>query len=139
MTDDEKTIRELHRGFLEANNTGDTSFLRAHMAPGADGLLWFNLNQSNYLGTDHICELWDFLSGVSKGGAAQSSERDTRVTVVGDAAWVTYGLHFRADFGPMGLVDQDARATEIWQLGDGEWRMVHFHCSSHVPGQMGGV
>jgi hypothetical protein len=38
----------------------------------------------------------------------------------------------------MGVIDQDARATEIWQRADGTWRMVHFHCSNHVPDQMGG-
>ena len=31
MTADEQTIRELHEGFLEANNTGDTAFLYEHM------------------------------------------------------------------------------------------------------------
>lgn len=139
MTNDEKQIRELHEGFAQANTTGDVAFLRAHMAPGADTLTWFNLNQSNYIGVDHICELWDFLRGVSAGRAAECKVRDQRVTVSGDAAWVVYALDFRADFGALGKVAQDARCTEIWQRQSGEWRMVHFHCSSHVPGQMGGL
>ena len=139
MSSDEQQIRELHEGFLAANNTGDTAFLRKHMAPGADVLTWYNLNQSNYLGVDHICELWDFLRGATEGKEARSAACDERVAVSGDAAWVTYGLRFQADFGALGKVDQDARATEIWQRRDGGWRMVHFHCSNHVPGQMGGI
>ena len=139
MATDEEQIRELHRGFVEANNSGDTSFLRKHMAEGADALRWYNLNQSNYVGVDHICELWDALRAASKGGRAQTTPRDERITVSGDGAWVSYGLHFSADFGEMGKVDQDARATEIWQRLGGEWRMVHFHCSNHIPGQMGGI
>jgi ketosteroid isomerase-like protein len=139
MSADETTILELHRGFIDANKTGETSFLREHMAAGPNELRWYNLNQSNYVGVDHICELWDFLRGITAGGEAETATRDERVTVSGDAAWVTYGLHFAADFGPMGKVDQDARATEIWQRQQGEWRMVHFHCSNHVPGQMGGL
>src|SRR5262249_56184335 len=71
MTDDEKTIRDLHARFCEANTTGDVAFLRAHMAPGPDALRWFNLNHSNSLGVDHICELWDFLRGVSGARAAR--------------------------------------------------------------------
>jgi ketosteroid isomerase-like protein len=139
MTEDEKRIRELHAGFAEANTTGDVAFLRAHMVPGKDALTWFNLNQSNYVGVDHISELWQFLSGVSAGRKAEVKLRDERFTVSGDAAWVVYALDFRADFGAMGKVAQDARCTEIWQRIDGDWRMVHFHCSNHVPGQMGGL
>jgi ketosteroid isomerase-like protein len=139
MSEDEKRIRELHAGFCEANKTGDVAFLRAHMAPGAEALTWFNLNQSNYLGVDHICELWDFLRGVSAGKEAQIKLRDERISVRGDAAWVVYQIDFRADFGAMGKVAQDARCTEIWERQGGDWRMVHFHCSNHVPGQMGGI
>jgi ketosteroid isomerase-like protein len=138
MTDDEKRIRELHAGFVEANTTGDVAFLRAHMVPGVDALSWFNLNQSNYVGVDHISELWQFLSGVSAGRKAECKAREERITVTGDAAWVVYALDFRADFGAMGKVAQDARCTEVWQRLNGDWRMVHFHCSNHVPGQMGG-
>ena len=139
MTDDEKRIRELHAGFVEANTTGDVAFLRAHMVPGKDALTWFNLNQSNYVGVDHISELWQFLSGVSAGRKAECKVSEERITVTGDAAWVVYALDFRADFGAMGKIAQDARCTEIWQRSGGDWRMVHFHCSNHVPGQMGGL
>jgi ketosteroid isomerase-like protein len=100
---------------------------------------WFNLNQSNYVGVDHISELWQFLSGVSSGRKAECKVSDELVTVSGDAAWVVYALDFRADFGAMGKVAQDARCTEVWQRLNGDWRMVHFHCSNHVPGQMGGL
>jgi ketosteroid isomerase-like protein len=138
MSEDEKRIRELHDGFVEANRTGDVPFLRAHMAPGKETLTWFNLNQSNYVGVDHICELWEFLRNLSAGGKAECKVREERITVSGDAAWVVYALDFRADFGAMGKVAQDARCTEVWQRLGGDWRMVHFHCSNHVPGQMGG-
>ena len=140
MADDHETILELHRGFLKANTVADTAFLRAHMVPGNEKLLWFNLNQSNYIGVDHICELWDLLRISSPSDKpAEIETYDEHVAVSGDAAWVTYGLHFRADFGPLGKVEQDSRSTEIWQRIDGQWRMVHFHCSNHVPGQMGGL
>ena len=141
MSPDEKRIRELHEGFVRANQTGETAFLRTHMAPGPDALTWWNLNQSNYYGVDHICELWDFLREVSAGGSAKTAVHDERVTVAGDAAWVVYLLDFEADFGPLGRVSQAARCTEVWQRppgGGDDWRMVHFHCSNHVPGQMGG-
>ena len=137
---DEEIIKELHDGFVAANRTGETEFLRANMAPGNDTLLWYNLNSSNYIGVDHICELWDFLRAIvqSTTGTALCEPRDEEVTVIGDAALVTYLLHFEADLGALGNINQEARSTEVWQRMDGEWKMIHFHCSNYVPGIMGG-
>jgi ketosteroid isomerase-like protein len=132
MTDDEKRIRELHAGFVEANTTGDVAFLRAHMAPGKDTLTWFNLNQSNYVGVDHISELWQFLSGVSAGRKAECKVREERVTVTGDAAWIVYARL------PRGLRRdgraQDARCTDLAAPG-GDWRMVHFPARTTCRGR----
>jgi ketosteroid isomerase-like protein len=135
---DEERIRELHVGFLNANKTGDSQFLRDHMAPGPDTLIWYNLNQSNYIGVDHIVELWDMLRAAAAGKEAVVQARDERITIVGDLALVTYLLHFEADFGALGRFVQDARDTEVWQRLNGEWKMIHFHCSNYVPGVMGG-
>ena len=137
---DEEVIRELHDGFVAANRTGETEFLRAYMVQGPDELLWYNLNSSNYHGLDHICELWDFLRALiqSSTGSAVVEPRDEQVTVIGDAAVVTYLLHFEADLGSLGNLNQEARSTEVWQRIDGTWKMIHFHCSNYVPGIMGG-
>ena len=137
LSTDEKEVWELHRGFVEANKTGHHPFLEAHMAPG-DTLLWYNLNQSNYHGVDHIVELWKMLAAVMQGKTAKCETRDDKVSVVGDVALVTYLLDFSADFGALGKFVQEARTTEVWQKMDGEWKMIHFHCSNYVPGVMGG-
>ena len=131
-TTDEETVLELHHGFVQANTTGDTAYLRAHMAPGPEGFRWYNLNKSVYVGMDHIIRLWDFL--VSLGGHAECPIIEEQVRVNGDVAWVTYIMGFNADFGAMGKVNQNARSTEIWERQDGEWKMVHFHCSDYAPG-----
>jgi ketosteroid isomerase-like protein len=136
---DEQRIRELHDGFVAANRTGDSQFLKDHMAPGADTLRWYNLNQSNYIGVDHIVELWDMLrAAMGTGRKAVCEPRDERITIVGDMALVTYLLHFEADFGALGRFVQDARDTEVWQRMNGDWKMIHFHCSNYIPGVMGG-
>ncbi len=137
---DEAAIRELHDGFVAANRTGKTEFLRAHMAPGPDALLWYNLNSSNYIGMDHICELWDFLGGIVAGTGKEALcvPRDEQITMLGDSALVTYLLHFEVDLGALGNINQDARCTEVWNQIDGAWKMIHFHCSNYVPGIMGG-
>ena len=135
---DEQVITELHEGFVAANRTGDWSFLEAHMAPGADALRWYNLNQSNYIGQDHIIELWKMLKSVMQNKEAKCITRDDRVEVIGDAAVVSYLLDFEADFGALGAFKQEARSTEVWQRIDGDWKMIHFHCSNYVPGVMGG-
>ncbi|MGH9030687.1 MAG: YybH family protein [Acidimicrobiia bacterium] len=131
-TTDEATILELHHGFVEANKTGDTSYLRAHMAPGPEGFRWYNLNKSVYVGMEHIIRLWDFL--VALGGQATIPIKEEQVHVSGDVAFVSYIMQFDADFGAMGKVSQSARSTEIWERQNGEWKMIHFHCSEHEPG-----
>ena len=101
-TTDEETVLDLHHGFVDANTTGDTSYLRAHMAPGPEGFRWYNLNKSVYVGMDHIIRLWDFL--VAMGGSAECPILEEQVRVNGDVAWVTYIMGFHADFGAMGKV-----------------------------------
>ena len=64
--------------------------------------------------------------------------RDDAVTIIGDAALVTHIIDLAADFGSLGKVDQEGRTTEVWQRIDGEWKMIHFHCSNYEPGVMGG-
>ncbi len=137
LSTDEAKIWELHRGFVNANKTGHHPFLETNMAPGMT-LLWYNLNQSNYHGVDHIVELWKMLAAALQGGEAKCESRDDKVTVVGDVALVTYILDFHADCGDVGVFSTEARDTEVWQRIDGEWKMIHFHCSSYVPDVMGG-
>ena len=137
VSDDEARIWELHKGFVEANKTGYHPFLEEHMAPG-DTLLWYNLNQSNYHGVDHIVELWKMLAAMTQGREAKCVPRDDKVTVVGDVGLVTYILDFAADFGTLGKFVQEARCTEVWQRMGDDWKMIHFHCSNYVPGVMGG-
>ena len=130
-TKDEADILELHHQFVAANENIDVDWLRAHLA--ADALVWFNLNKSDYIGAEHICRLWDFLRAVA-GGAEQHVESiEPKVHVVGDVAWVDSHLRLRADFGPMGKIEQSARMTEIWQRDGDGWLMRHFHCSEHEP------
>lgn len=132
-TADEQAVYDLHLGFVKANLTADTAFLREHMI-GGDELIWENLNKSTYLGVDHICRLWDYLRHVTAGVPAEIEAYDEKVSVVGDLAWVHAKLKFAADFGPHGKVNMPSRETEIWQRVDGAWKMVYFHCSSHEPG-----
>jgi ketosteroid isomerase-like protein len=134
---DQEAVRILHEGFINANRTGDWPFLEAHMAAG-DTLLWYNLNQSNYHGVNHIVDLWKMLKAAMGGKEAICEPRDDIITVVGDVALVTNLLNFEADFGALGKFVQQSRNTEVWQRMDGEWKMIHFHCSNYIPGVMGG-
>jgi len=149
---DEQALLDLHERFMRACDVGDTDFLRSHVRGGPDGLTWFNLNKSNYFGVDHICSLWDLLrASGAPGGSILNDDRDVRVEVRGDVAWLVYGLHLKADFGELGAVDHQARTTEIWQRTGShagsdtgsdtgsDWKLVHFHCSDWEPGVMGGL
>ena len=77
LSTDEEKIWELHRGFAEANKTGFHPFLEEHMAPGMT-LIWYNLNQSNYYGVDHIVELWKMLAAVCRAAKRPSRRVTTR-------------------------------------------------------------
>ncbi|MDJ0786478.1 MAG: nuclear transport factor 2 family protein [Myxococcota bacterium] len=140
QTNDEQILLDLHERFMRACDVGDTEFLRTHVRGGASGLTWFNLNKANYFGIDHICSLWDQLRAAGESASGQTGkgilndDRDVRVEVCGDAAWLVYGLHLKADFGELGSVDHQCRTTEIWRRADGEWKLVHFHCSDWEPG-----
>jgi len=138
-TKDHDDVLALHDAFIQANRTADWSFLEKHMYPGDTELVWYNLNQSNYHGVTHIVDLWKMLKAAMGDREATLVTSDDRVTVVGDLALVTYLLHFEADFGEAGSFSQDARDTEVWQRVDGDWKMLHFHCSNHVPAIMGGL
>ncbi len=129
---DYEQIKELHDGFVQANTNANTAYLRAHMAPGPEGFRWYNLNKSIYVGMDHICRLWDFLAAI--GGTAECPILEEQIRINGDMAVVSYVIDFKADFGPMGKTSMVARTTEVWERLDGEWKMIHFHCSEHEPG-----
>ncbi len=135
---DTAQVRRLHQEFVAANGPLDSNYLRAHAASGPDELIWFNLNGSNYVGLDHIAQLWDMLSAIMGGEAMNAELRDERVDVVGDVAWVSYLNHYKADFGNLGSFNAGMRGTEIWRRTDGTWVLVHAHFSTHVPKQMGG-
>lgn len=134
---DEDAICDLHEGFVTANKTGDHEFLEKHVVPG-DILVWYNTNQSNYYGLDHIVELWKTLSKIVGEKGAIAEAFDQEITVSGDMALVTYMCRFAADFGALGSVDDDTRTTEVWQRLEGEWKLTHLHSSNHIPGMMGG-
>ena len=136
---DREEILRLHREFMQANEPLDSSYLRKMCVDGPDELVWFNLNQSNYIGLDHICNLWDLLHGILAGQEGKVSElRDERVDVEGDMAVLTCQLKYTGDFGNLGTFDTDCRGTEVWRRRGGEWKLAHGHWSTHVPGQMGG-
>jgi ketosteroid isomerase-like protein len=136
---DKDALLRLHREFLEANEPLDSGYLRTMCVEGADELVWFNLNQSNYYGLDHIAQLWDMLRAILAGQRGEISElRDERVEVEGDMALITYHLRYKGDFGNLGSFNTGARGTEVWRRRDGDWKLLHGHWSSHVPNQMGG-
>lgn len=135
---DTEEIRRLHREFVDANGPLDSRYLHEHATPTPEELVWYNLNGSVYVGLDHIAQLWDMLASVMGGQAISAKLRDERVEVVGDAAWVTYLNHYKADFGNLGSYNAGMRSTEIWRRSEGTWKLVHVHFSTHVPNQMGG-
>lgn len=137
---DRDELLHLHREFLQANEPLDSDYLRTMCVDGAEELVWFNLNQSNYYGLEHIAQLWDMLKAILAGQKGEVSElRDERVEVEGDMALITYQLRYKGDFGNLGSFNTGARGTEVWRRRDGTWKLLHGHWSSHVPNQMGGL
>jgi ketosteroid isomerase-like protein len=141
----EEELLEIHQRYVVANRTGDTAWCRANMAGGEDGVVLFNTNGSNYVGVDHWCNLWEYyqkhITGDSrtKGEPPLFESIDPKVTVVGDAAWITYRLRM------VGKLDgekmpESARGTEIYRNIDDQWQMVHGHWSiGEAGGPAGGL
>jgi ketosteroid isomerase-like protein len=138
MPADEQRILELHEGFRLANTHEDTEWLQAHIMPD---VTWFNLNKSNYFGDAHIIALWKRLyeERPDKSKEAMLTVTDRHVTVTEGMGLVAYTMTIDYDFGEFAQFHASGRATEVWLRSEGDYRLVHFHCSEHEPGIMGGT
>lgn len=138
MTADQEQVLELHREWVAANMIGDTTWCRANMAGGDDGVRLFNTNGSEYIGVEHWCALWDVYRHRIKGDRVAKrppifESVDPVVRVHGDIAWVTSWFRAQADVEGVPLPEL-CRATEIWERSEGGWKMVHGHWSFGGPG-----
>ncbi len=144
-SDDRETILNLHNDWITANLSVDVAYLERAVASGPDEFVMFNNNESNYYGKTGFIDLWKAIAAAIPTDASPATldDRDVRVTVVGDVAWVTYLAEFKVDLGPSfgdaAEFNGGSRGTEIWRRLEGEWQCVHIHCSPHVPGNMGGI
>ncbi|MBX3067657.1 MAG: nuclear transport factor 2 family protein [Microbacteriaceae bacterium] len=138
MSTDQEVVTELHKQFVEANTHEDTDWLGAHIV--AD-ITWFNLNKSNYFGNDAILNLWTWLGEQrpDKSKEAVLTVSNRHVQSNEGAVVVSYDLSVDYDFGDAAQFHAGARGTEVWFKLDGEFKLVHFHCSEHEPGNMGGL
>lgn len=138
MGTDEQRVVSLHKRFVEANTREDTDWLGAHIMPD---ITWFNLNKSNYFGEKAILDLWKWLyeQKPDKTKHATLTVTDRHIQMTADSAVVSYVMQIDYDFGDAAQFHAAGRATEIWFKTEGEFRLAHFHCSEHEPGNMGGL
>ena len=134
MTSDEQAVVELSKGWLEANDRGDTGWLRENLT--ADYYM-HNANGSHYSGIDHICELWDYyrtsLCWDGKGSPDKfvcTMVEPIRAEVHGDFAWV--GYRFTAHVEPIAegwlvpvgqTMDALVNATDVCRREGGRWKI----------------
>lgn len=138
MSTDEARVTELHERFVKANTCEDTDWLGENIDPD---VTWFNLNKSNYFGDEAILTLWKWLyeQKPDKTKHATLTVTNRTVRVVGDAGMVAYTMDVDYDFGDQAQYHKSGRATEVWLRTDGDFKLAHFHCSEHEPGNMGGL
>lgn len=137
MSTDEARVTALHERFIEANTHEDTEWLSQNIHPD---ITWFNLNKSNYFGDAAILTLWTWLydQRPDKTKDATIVVTNRVIQVVGDAALVAYTMSIDYDFGEQAQFHTGGRGTEVWLRTDGDFKLAHFHCSEHEPGNMGG-
>lgn len=137
MSADEARVAALHERFVQANTHEDTDWLSQHIHPD---ISWFNLNKSNYFGDQAILTLWTWLydQRPDKTKDATIVVTNRIIHVVGDAGLVAYTMSIDYDFGEEAQFHTGGRGTEVWLRTDGDFKLAHFHCSEHEPGNMGG-
>lgn len=137
MSTDEARVTALHERFIEANTHEDTEWLSQNIH---SDITWFNLNKSNYFGDTAILTLWTWLydQRPDKTKDATIVVTNRVIQVVGDAALVAYTMSIDYDFGEQAQFHTGGRGTEVWLRTDGDFKLAHFHCSEHEPGNMGG-
>lgn len=146
---DEQDVIEVSKQWLEANNRGDTGWLRENLT---DDYYMHNANGSHYRGIDHICALWDeYRKAVSWDGKGEPDDFHTEMTepveaqVHGDHAFVAYRFKVRVVpvaegwMTPPGVpMEGLVNATDVLRREDGRWKIVHGHYSLANPGQPAG-
>jgi ketosteroid isomerase-like protein len=119
-------LEELQRRFYAAANNGDLAFVERYLSHAPATLV---------LGTDPD-EVWD-RAATLRAVAEQSA---ARVRFEGGApqGWEAGDIGWVVDLEPrfrLGEVVAPFRLTNIFHREDGEWRIVHWHCSLPVPNE----
>jgi hypothetical protein len=119
-------LEELQRRFYAACNSGDLAFVEQHLSDASATLV---------LGTAPE-EVWD-RAGTLRAVAAQSGA-GVRFEGGSPQGWETGDVGWVVDLEPrfrLGEVVAPFRLTCIFHREDGEWRIVHWHCSLPVPNE----
>ncbi|CAL9197998.1 unnamed protein product [Musa hybrid cultivar] len=77
-----------------------------------------------FTGYSAVIDSWALLFNWGQGGGQgiDFQIRDVRARILGDVAWVTMNAYVDIDSGPF-------HVTNIYELHDGRWHMVHHHSS----------
>jgi ketosteroid isomerase-like protein len=123
VTDDAAAVLEVNRRFYEAFEAGDMAGLAATWEH-SERVVCTHPGWQTIHGWTEVGESWEAI--LRGGGAPQFILTAERVTVVGDAAWVTVDENLIGAAGASGTVaglNLFARGT------DGQWRLVGHHGS----------
>jgi ketosteroid isomerase-like protein len=116
-------LEELVRRFYAACNNGDLAFVERHLS---------QTPQTLFLGTAPE-EVWDRAATLR--AVANQSGAGVRMEGGNPQAWQAGDVGWAVDLEPsfhLGEVVAPFRLTTIFRREDGEWRIVHWHCSLPV-------
>ena len=116
----------LQRRFYAAANSGDLAFVERHLSHAPAAL---------FLGTDPD-EVW--VRAATLRTIAAQVAAGVRIEGGAPQAWEAGDIGWAVDLEPsfrLGEVVAPFRLTSIFRREDGEWRIVHWHCSVPVPNE----
>ncbi len=129
----EASVRAAHDSFYAALNSmfvGDMAPMNALWAHDADVSEQGPLG-ARTLGWDAVSAHWNHKGGLKLGGKVTSEDVLVRVSdTMAYTVCVEHGEHADADGK---VVDVRFRATAVFRLQNGEWKMVHHHTDHSVP------
>ncbi len=133
----EAEIRELVSSFLEALRASDVDRIMAHYAP--EIVAFDAIRELQFKGIEAYRKQWEWCVSYcpGSGGTPKMEIHDLKVVANGDVAFSHHLNNITMKLKDGEVVNFWNRITACYRRIDGEWKIVHDHCSHPMEPETG--